>query len=97
MLYSLLCVALRVVLGGEVAAVADAGLGLVFRRLPEAFIRRVPDKLLENFVCIFVVDLEAGLEGQEVRDVREAGMRHLRLPGVDGRHRRACDLLGRVC
>lgn len=62
-LYSSLCIALRVVLGGEVAAVADAGLGLVFCRLPEAFIRSVPDELLEDFVCVFVLDLEAGLRG----------------------------------
>jgi len=67
MLYSLLCIALGVGFAGEVGAVADTGLSLVLCRLPKAFIRCVPDELLENLVGVFVVDLEAGLEGQEVR------------------------------
>lgn len=95
--YCLACVALGVLLGGEVAAVADAGLSLVLCGLPEALIRGVPDKFLESLVAVFVVDLEARLEGLEVRDEAEAGIGDLRLREVHEHHRRACGLLRRVC
>ena len=71
MFYGLLSIALGVLLRREVGAVADTGLGLVLGGLPEAFIRGVPDELLENLVGVFVVDLLAGLEGQAVRGESE--------------------------
>ena len=46
MLYCLVSIALGVLLGREVAAIAGDGLSLVLCGLPEAFIRGVPDELL---------------------------------------------------
>lgn len=77
MLYCLFCIAVGVLLGGEVAAVARNGLSLVLCGLLEAFIGGVPDELLESLIGVLVVDLEAGLERQEVRSKSKGGNRRL--------------------
>ena len=77
MLYCLMSIALSVLLGGEAAAIVDDGVSLVLCGHPEAFIRGVPDELLESLIGVFVVDLEAGLEKTRVRDKSERGNERL--------------------